>query len=65
MQRKHFDPTPYHLLPSDPQANRALRRPNMIVLVFLAFFTLGMLITGLLLPHAGAFVPLRSPFPLP
>jgi len=53
MYRRYFNHSPYRLLPPDPQGNRSLRRPNLIVVFVLAFFTLGLLITGFILAHAG------------
>lgn len=56
MYRKHFDPWPYRLLPPDPQGKRALRRPNLIVISVLAYFTIGLLITEFILAYGGVEV---------
>ena len=56
MYRKYFDPSPYRLLPPDPQGNRALRLPNLIVIVVLAFFSLGLLLAGIIQAHARGFL---------
>ena len=60
MYRRHFDHSPYRLLPPDPRGNRSLRRPNLTVIVGLAFFTLGLLFTGFILAHAGTLLSLNE-----
>ena len=55
MKSTNSSPQRWNLLPPEPDANRSLRRANIIVILFLAFFVLGVFVaamaTGLALSH--------------
>ena len=46
MRTRYSDPSPWHFLPPEPQNVGAFRRSNLIAIVFLAFFCLGLLVAG-------------------
>jgi hypothetical protein len=46
VRTRYSDPSPWHFLSPEPQRIGAFRRSNLVAIVILAFFTLGLLSVG-------------------